>query len=336
MSRLGVSFEEVAVAAIALVEAGELPTIEKIRDQLGKRGSFSTISKYLKEWRDGQTIAKANAVPPPDQVQAAVSAVWQKLHQESQATIESIKTETTQQLQQAEKEVEAANAALTSLQADFDTLKTQHYALSAQKELLMLDNKQLQSEYQLLRERFDALERHHQEMKTTQEQQLHRLEKHVDAEIERLKRESEKEVQLAQQLADTLKSHYEAARIDSLRQLDQLRVDNQTRLDVIKRLEVENAGLRESLNGKSHVCQQIELQLNEAKQLNKMQQAQWETIHDKRFVTEDVVAAFQSMPTQLTDQIQAMLSEQVNVVMGQLVKAVCLQVEELVHVKCEQ
>jgi DNA repair exonuclease SbcCD ATPase subunit len=331
MSRLGVSFADVAIAADELVQAGEQPTIEKIRYHLGSRGSFSTISRFLKDWREGRPIPTQTSVTPPDQVQAAVSAVWEKLHQETQATIEAVKAEAKDQVEAAREEAETANTALSTLKAEHETLKTQHHALSAQKELLTLDYKQGEANQQLLRERLEALESRHQEIKSLHEQQLKRLEEKYLAEIERLNSHTEQEVQLSRQLADTLKSHYEDARVDSMRQLDQLKVENQKSDDTIKRLEADNAGLKQSLEAKIAMHEQVTAQLTEAQKLIQIQQTQWDVLQNKRFVTEEIVAAFKTLPVEVASELHTLLTKQVKEVMDQAAKTIHIKLKEIDH-----
>lgn len=330
MSRVGITFEDVVLAADKLQQEGTHPTIEKIRLILGA-GSNTTISKYLKDWRDSRLTVKPSVTSPPDQVQAAVSAVWERLHQETQANIEAVKAEAQNQVEVARQDAEAANTALSMLKAEYEALKTQHHALAAQKELLALDYKHNEANQQLLCERLDALEARHQEIKSIHEQQLKRLEEKYVAEIEHLKSHTEQEVQLARQLADTLKSHYEDARVDSIRQLDQLKVENQKNYDVIKRLEVENAGLKQLLEAKTEMYQQVTAQLTEAQKLIQTQQTQWDVLQDKRFVTEDIVTAFQALPAHVANELHTRLTEQVKEVMDQAAKAMYSKLKEVEH-----
>jgi chromosome segregation ATPase len=330
MARTGINLEQVVMAAEQITSQGETPTIEKIRFMLGA-GSNTTISKYLNDWRNSRLVVKPSVTSPPDQVQAAVSAVWEKLHQETQATIEAVKAEAKDQVEAARQEVETANTALSALKAEHEALKTQHHALSAQKELLALDYKQAEANQQLLRERLEALEFRHQEMKTLHEQQLNRLEEKYLAEIARLKSYTEQEVQLARQLADTLKSHYEDARVDSMRQLDQLKVENQKSYDAMKRLEADNAGLKQSLESKIAMHQQVMAQLTEAQRLIQTQQTQWDVLLDKRFVTEEIVAAFQALPVQVASELHTLLTEQVKGLIDQAAKAMHNKLKEIEH-----
>lgn len=55
MARPGLSYEEVIEHAKRLIDNGENPSIMKIRESLGGRGSPNTISKYLKEWKESQS-----------------------------------------------------------------------------------------------------------------------------------------------------------------------------------------------------------------------------------------------------------------------------------------
>jgi len=53
-----VTFEEIVNAAELITAKGDNPTIEKIRISIGSRGSNSTISKHLNNWRKNIPIHK--------------------------------------------------------------------------------------------------------------------------------------------------------------------------------------------------------------------------------------------------------------------------------------
>jgi hypothetical protein len=331
MSRLGISFADVTVAADDLVEAGEQPTIEKIRDHLGKRGSFSTISKYLKDWRDGRPVMKTIAISPPDQVQVAVSAVWEKLHQEAEETIQAVKVEASAQVAAAQKQAEEAASVLSTMKAEYENLQTAHRSLSSQKEILVLDYKQAEDKYQLLHERYGGLEIRHHEIKTLHEQQIKRLEEKYQQEMIRMGEHTQQEVQLAHQLADTLKAHYEEARTAGMLQLDQLKIENKKSHDEIKHLESENMGVKKELAAQITAREKAVSQIEQAEALITKQQAQWDIIKDKRFVTEDIIAAFQQLPMDLTNQIQSILTKQIEIVINNVVEAERLKYKRSEH-----
>lgn len=330
MARTGINSEQVVMAAEQIVSQGESPTIEKIRFMLGA-GSNTTISKYLKNWRDTRFVSRPSVSSPPDQVQAAVSAVWEKLHQETQATIDAVKAEANDRVEAVQQEAESSKKALETLQSEYEVLINQHHALSAQKEILALDYKQAEANQLLLRERLEYLETRHQEIKSLHEQQLKRLDEKYLAEIERLKSHTEQELHLARQLADTLKSHYEDARVETMRQIDKVNVENKKCYEIIKNIEAENAGLKKSLEANIAVSKQLEAQLSEAQILIQTQQAQWSTLKDKRFVTEEIVAAFQSLPKEIACELNIHLSEQVKVVIDQAAKIMQGKLKEIEH-----
>ncbi len=55
MVNKGLKQEDIFQAAIELKQKGEEPSAKKIREHLGT-GSLTTISKYFKQWLEGQTV----------------------------------------------------------------------------------------------------------------------------------------------------------------------------------------------------------------------------------------------------------------------------------------
>ncbi len=74
MARVGVSYDEVKAAALAILATGEQPSLRSVRDALG-RGSNSTISGHMARWRATEQPIPED-VPAPD-VSAAVAAAIQ-------------------------------------------------------------------------------------------------------------------------------------------------------------------------------------------------------------------------------------------------------------------
>lgn len=97
MARTGVTYHEVELAAEKILQAGGMPTIERIRMMLGT-GSHSTICRYFNEWKHGRMSARAETLPPlhtpPDPVNMAVRHVWQQLQQETDHKLQQLHTET--------------------------------------------------------------------------------------------------------------------------------------------------------------------------------------------------------------------------------------------------
>ncbi|MBR9829320.1 MAG: hypothetical protein GYB41_11845 [Oceanospirillales bacterium] len=72
MARPGITYEEVAAAADALVAEGERPTINAVRDALST-GSPNTIHKHLTAWKVAQAPARRETARLPDELAAALA-----------------------------------------------------------------------------------------------------------------------------------------------------------------------------------------------------------------------------------------------------------------------
>ena len=75
MANIGVTEKQVFTAADALKQVGIEPTIVGIREKLGNTGSLTTISKYLKAWKDHQELITPLSEPPIAFNQSA-KALW--------------------------------------------------------------------------------------------------------------------------------------------------------------------------------------------------------------------------------------------------------------------
>jgi hypothetical protein len=72
MAREGITFEQVAAAADALVGEGVQPTIRAVRERLGT-GSPNTIHRHLVAWREARPAATAAAPELPAPLAAALA-----------------------------------------------------------------------------------------------------------------------------------------------------------------------------------------------------------------------------------------------------------------------
>ncbi|NNM59701.1 MAG: hypothetical protein HKM04_07785 [Legionellales bacterium] len=102
MSNFGVTYEEIVNVAERVLQEGETPTIERIRIKLG-RGSNTTISKYLGQWKQlrfkATDLNLAFIHNPPDPVNQAVAKVWQQLQEENQTKLEALESKTAERIQ---------------------------------------------------------------------------------------------------------------------------------------------------------------------------------------------------------------------------------------------
>lgn len=166
MSRLGITYQDVAEAADILLLQHESPTMENVRQYLGGTGSFTTLSKHLNTWRSKRLMATVKEDPkriiPPDQVSLAVQGVWEQLTGQANQQIETLKQETQTQItsllaekQQFEEEklnlqklLEAANLKINHLSTDKTLLQKELTELHRQHELLQQDSRRLEQQLQ--------------------------------------------------------------------------------------------------------------------------------------------------------------------------------------------
>lgn len=124
--RQGVTYEQAAAAADALVAAGERPTIRAVRARLGG-GSPNTIQRHLEEWNQGRTLAVQSATTLPAEIQrlilaemgreaAAVRAELQQELADARTNNEELARENDEQAQQ----IESLAAAFAQAQADLE------------------------------------------------------------------------------------------------------------------------------------------------------------------------------------------------------------------------
>lgn len=93
MPRKGLSNEDILKAIEALLARCEPITRTSIRHELGGTGSYTTISAFLKTWRE----SVANEAPPeeslpiPTNIQALFVKVWAAAHSSAQAELSTLR-----------------------------------------------------------------------------------------------------------------------------------------------------------------------------------------------------------------------------------------------------
>src|SRR5690242_15701507 len=91
MARPGITYNDVAKAALELTGQGKLPTIDSIRQFLST-GSSSTIAPHLRTWKakQGETQLIASKEKLPEDLVALMKGLWERVHQEAQNQISVI------------------------------------------------------------------------------------------------------------------------------------------------------------------------------------------------------------------------------------------------------
>jgi len=160
MARPGISFDEVAAAADALVGRGERPTIQAIRAEIGT-GSPNTIHRHLQSWRSAQTPAKREAAKLPDELAAALA-------EEIERQAAKARAEAEQQAIEAQQTADALAETGEQLEAQADDLTEQVEALTGERDQVADERDRLTEERdrlvtELERER-NALEREREQL----------------------------------------------------------------------------------------------------------------------------------------------------------------------------
>ncbi|MBO2007085.1 DNA-binding protein [Serratia marcescens] len=128
MAREGITFEQVAAAADALVGEGQQPTIRAIRERLGT-GSPNTVHKHLTARREARPVAAAAAPELPQALTAAIAAEIERAAAQARAEIEG-------RLVQARGEAVELAAAGEVIEAERDALAEQVAELTRERDTL--------------------------------------------------------------------------------------------------------------------------------------------------------------------------------------------------------
>lgn len=117
MARAGITYEQVAQVADAILGTGQQPSIRSIRDRL-TTGSPNTIQRHLATWRDARPQAAAAAPELPTTLTAAIAAEIEKAAATARSEIEG-------RLVQAQGDAAELAAAGEQLEDERDDLAAQ-------------------------------------------------------------------------------------------------------------------------------------------------------------------------------------------------------------------
>jgi hypothetical protein len=128
MSRLGIDYSSVKMAAINLLSQGIAPSVQKIREVLGT-GSNTTITNHLKTWREEYAKQEIHLLPAdmPKELISSFTVLWQAAMEQAQGqlaeyknAIENERTSTLQRQQDAEQSVAELKQKLTEICAKLE------------------------------------------------------------------------------------------------------------------------------------------------------------------------------------------------------------------------
>ncbi|HEY5141056.1 MAG TPA: DNA-binding protein, partial [Methylococcales bacterium] len=128
MARPGITFEQVAAAADAIIGEGQQPTINAVRERIGT-GSPNTIHKHLTAWRAARPQATAAAPELPTSLTTAIAT-------EIERAAASARSEVENKLVQAQAEAAELSSVGEALEAERDELFEQVAELTTERDTL--------------------------------------------------------------------------------------------------------------------------------------------------------------------------------------------------------
>lgn len=147
--------EDVAAAISSLAGRGEKVTALSVRQELGNRGSMTTICKHMAAFArdDLSTPPKAStALPDPlrDVFEKAVQTLWQTAADTASADIETIRQASTQRAEALDQRLEDALESIYMLESELDDCKAALTREQRQCEALRKKNAALRAQLALL------------------------------------------------------------------------------------------------------------------------------------------------------------------------------------------
>ncbi|OHV11919.1 DNA-binding protein [Kushneria phosphatilytica] len=109
MARNGVQYQDVQRAIETLIQRGDTPSVQRIREVLGT-GSFTTISDHLREWRTRREENRDTPLPQaiPERLQEALYGLWQQAQEEAHEALSFYRRQADEDIQQCREETRIA------------------------------------------------------------------------------------------------------------------------------------------------------------------------------------------------------------------------------------
>lgn len=238
----GVTREDVFAAASEIFASGKNPTQATVRTALG-RGSFSTISKYLAEWRSQQTEAEAitnNGYDMPEQVKTLLNRTYNAIRSHAEATVVG---EQITLLEQENERLKTENVELKQDLIDLPGLRSAYNQALSQIQLLTRENERIAhylpqiDEVEKLAQKLTLLEEDYAKLHSRNEQ----LEIFLAQEEEK-SQSCERNLQTSQQRANELSNElYELRTSNAKLNQDLTKIANRNQELIEKNQDLETA-----------------------------------------------------------------------------------------------
>jgi chromosome segregation ATPase len=181
MSRPGITYQEVANAAIQLQGKNENPTVDRIREIL-ETGSKSTIARYLKEWKS-KTDHSAGFDGVPQELTSIVKGLWERLKAVAEQQITHHQQETDRSTTEIKQSFVQEQKRASDLQTQLIQLEEQLHQEKYSSQILQQAIEEEKRSNVKLTERNDQITRQLTDQKSETER-LHQLLSHVQANLE--------------------------------------------------------------------------------------------------------------------------------------------------------
>lgn len=190
MGRIGITYLEVSKAIAAIQGKQQVPTVDRIRDVLGT-GSRSTISKYLREWKEKNQLLPTDELGMPVELLQMVKSLWAMLKEKSDNELEQARTEIKAESIELSKSLQAKKQQTAMLQKEVHQLEEINSELNQQVQILQKSQQDANTEIQLLNERISVM-KENKEAQVTEQKRLHDLINHLQNNLSHYQESSQK------------------------------------------------------------------------------------------------------------------------------------------------
>jgi len=217
MARAGIYKSDVVRARSKLMAAGEYPSIDAIRVEMGNTGSKATIHRYLKEIEEEEGGAAGTRVAVSEAIQDLVERLAIRLNEEAEGRVNALQAQHAAQVTQQQDavtaiktEVQSTRLQLEQTQRALAEEKIIHAKTSEGLRTKTLESTQLAQQVVDLQERVAAEERHRQSLEEKHQHAREALEHFRQSAKEQREQEQRKQEQQVQYLQTELRTVNEA------------------------------------------------------------------------------------------------------------------------------
>ena len=142
MGRIGITYREVAQTATTLMQQGQQPTIDRIRERLGT-GSKTTIAAHLRQWKhenESEVMLTRTSLPP--ELLSLVQGLWDAMKKTTESEIEALKAKHQDEKQHLLGTIDGLNQQVQSLDQDLESFQQLHQELEKNYETLQSAHQQ--------------------------------------------------------------------------------------------------------------------------------------------------------------------------------------------------